>query len=267
MSAALDASRRLAGKIALITGAAGAQGRAAAMTFARHGAKLALADIDETRVQEVRSQVEAAGGEAFAVGVDVTQEASVRDMVEASLKHFGMLNVLYNNAGINNGGPTEAERDVDVVRLPIEIWQRMMGVNLTGVFLCCKHAIPALIAAGGGSVINISSTAGILGSSLSGHTYSASKGGLNSLTRSMAAAYAKHKVRVNAICPGSLEPVMRFGIPRTPERQKMLESNYPLGRLGTEEDVVQLAVHLASDESSWTTGAVIPVDGGFTSTS
>jgi len=267
MSSVRDASGRLTGKIALITGAAGAQGRAAAMIFARHGAKLALADIDEMRVQEVRAQVEAAGGEAFAVGVDVTQEASVRDMVEASLKHFGMLNVLYNNAGINNGGPTEAERDVDVVRLPLEIWQRMMSVNLTGVFLCCKHAIPALVVAGGGSVINISSTAGILGSSLSGHSYSASKGGLNSLTRSMAAAYAKHKVRVNAICPGSLEPVMRFGIPRTPERQRMLESNYPLGRLGTEEDVVQLAVYLASDESSWTTGAVIPVDGGFTSTS
>ncbi len=260
-------SARLEGKIALITGAAGAQGRAAAMTFAQHGAKVALADIDEARVNAVRDEVEAAGGEAFAIGVDVTSEDSVRRMVEASLAHFGKLNVLYNNAGINNGGSTEAERDVDVVRLPLEIWQRMLNVNLTGVFLCSKHAIPALISAGGGSVINISSTAGILGSLISGHTYSASKGGLNSLTRSMAAAYAKHKVRVNAICPGSLEPLMKFGIPRTPERQKMLEANYPIGRLGTPDDVVQLAVHLASDESSWTTGAIIPVDGGFTSTS
>ncbi len=259
-------SARLEGKIALITGAAGAQGRAAAMTFARQGAKVALADIDEGRVNAVRDEVKAAGGDAFSVVVDVTSEDSVKRMVAASLAHFGALNVLYNNAGINNGGPTEAERDVDVVRLPLEIWQRMLNVNLTGVFLCSKYAIPALISAGGGSVINISSTAGILGSSISGHTYSASKGGLNSLTRSMAAAYAKHKVRVNAICPGSLEPVMKFGIPRTPERQKMLEANYPIGRLGTEDDVVQLAVYLASDESSWTTGAIIPVDGGFTST-
>lgn len=265
MSAPMNA--RLAGKIALITGAAGAQGRVAAMTFARHGAKVALADIDETRVREVGAAVEAAGGEALAIGVDVTSEASVKSMVAAAVSRFGMLNVLYNNAGINNGGATEAERDVDVVRLPLEIWQRMVDVNLTGVFLCCKHAIPALIAAGGGSVINISSTAGILGSSISGHTYSATKGGLNSLTRSMAAAYARHRVRVNAICPGSLEPVMKFGIPRTPERQKMLEANYPIGRLGTEDDVVQLAVYLASEESSWTTGAVIPLDGGFTSTS
>ncbi len=260
-------SARLEGKIALITGAAGAQGRAAAMTFALHGAKVALADIDEGRVNAVRDEVRAAGGDAFSIAVDVTSEDSVKRMVAASLAHFGSLNVLYNNAGINNGGPTEAERDVDVVRLPLEIWQRMLNVNLTGVFLCSKHAIPALINAGGGSVINISSTAGILGSSISGHTYSASKGGLNSLTRSMAAAYAKHKVRVNAICPGSLAPVMKFGIPRTPERQKMLEANYPIGRLGTEDDVVQLAVHLASDESSWTTGTIIPVDGGFTSTS
>jgi NAD(P)-dependent dehydrogenase (short-subunit alcohol dehydrogenase family) len=260
-------SGRLAGKTALITGAAGAQGRAAARTFARQGARLALTDIDADRLETLRSEIEAAGGEAFAMAADVTSESSVKAMVAAALGRFGSLNVLYNNAGINNGGPTEAERDCDVVRLPLATWQRMLDVNLTGVFLCSKHAIPALIAAGGGSVINISSTAGILGSSLSGHTYSASKGGLNSLTRSMAAAYAKHQVRVNAICPGSLEPVMKFGIPRTPERQKMLESNYPIGRLGTEDDVVQLAVYLASDESAWTTGAIIPVDGGFSSTS
>jgi len=258
---------RLKGKTALITGAAGAQGSAAARIFAEQGARVALADLDASRAQAVAAQIVANGGEAMSVGVDVTSEESVKAMVEAALAHFGTLNVLYNNAGINNGGPTEAERDVDVVRLPLEIWQRMIAVNLTGVFLCSKHAIPALIAAGGGSVINISSTAGILGSSLSGHTYSASKGGVNSLTRSMAAAYAKHQVRVNAICPGSLQPVMRYGIPRTPERQKMLESNYPIGRLGSEEDVVNLAVYLASDESTWTTGAIIPVDGGFTSTS
>jgi NAD(P)-dependent dehydrogenase (short-subunit alcohol dehydrogenase family) len=187
-------------------------------------------------------------------------------MVEAVRAHYGRLDILYNNAGINNGGPTEAERDCDVIRLPLEIWRRMIDVNLTGVFLVSKYAVPLLIEAGGGSVINISSTAGILGSSLSGHAYSATKGGLNSLTRSMAAWYAKHKVRVNAICPGSLQPLMKFGIPRTPERQEMLESNYPIRRLGTEDDVVNLAVYLASDESTWTTGAVIPVDGGFTST-
>lgn len=259
--------RRLEGKTALITGAAGAQGRAAAHAVARHGARVALADIDEARVQQLAQDVIAEGGEALAIVADVTSEDSVRRMVDAALARFGSLTVLHNNAGINNGGPTEAERDGDVVRLPLHVWQRMIDVNLAGVLLYSKHAIPALIAAGGGSVVNISSTAGVLGSSLSGHSYSATKGGLNSLTRSMAAAYAKHQVRVNAICPGSLEPVMKFGIPRTPERQKMLEANYPIGRLGAEEDVVHLAVYLASDESAWTTGAVIPVDGGFKSTS
>lgn len=257
---------RLAGKTALITGAAGVQGRVAALTFARHGARVALSDLEESRVKKVADEVVAAGGDAFAVACDVTSEPAVRAMVEAVRAHYGRLDILYNNAGINNGGPTEAERDCDLIRLPLEIWRRMLDVNLTGVFLVSKYAVPLLIEAGGGSVINISSTAGILGSSLSGHAYSATKGGLNSLTRSMAAWYAKHKVRVNAICPGSLQPLMKFGIPRTPERQEMLESNYPIRRLGTEDDVVNLAVYLASDESTWTTGAVIPVDGGFTST-
>lgn len=260
-------SQRLAGKITLITGAAGAQGRSAAHAFVRQGSKVVLADIDEERVQKLAQDINAAGGQAFAITADVTSEDSVRRMVDDALTRFGSLNVLYNNAGINNGGPDLADRDCDVVNLSLHTWQRMIDVNLTGVFLCSKYAIPALIDAGGGSVINISSTAGILGSSISGHSYSATKGGLNSLTRSMAAAYAKHHVRVNAICPGSLEPVMKFGIPRTPERQKMLEANYPIGRLGTEEDVVHLAIYLASDESSWTTGTVIPLDGGFTSTS
>lgn len=257
---------RLAGKIALITGGAGVQGRVAATCFAAQGAKVAIADIDEAGAREVQRQVAQAGGEALAIAVDVTAEDSVRRMVEAVRARFGGLNVLYNNAGINNGGSAEPERDRDVVRLPLEIWQKMLAVNLTGVFLCSKHAIPLLIEAGGGSVINISSTAGILGSSISGHAYSATKGGLNSLTRSMAAAYAGHKVRVNAICPGSLEPVMKTGIPRTPERQQMLLANYPIGRLGTEDDVVHLAIYLASDESTWVTGTTIPLDGGFTST-
>lgn len=259
--------QRLAGKTALITGAAGAQGRAAALTFALHGARVALSDIDAESLHALQADVAAAGGDAYAVAADVTSEPSVVRMVGAALDRYGRLDVLYNNVGINNGGPTEAERDCDVVNLPLAIWQRMLDVNLTGVFLVSKYAIPALIAAGGGSVINISSTAGLLGSSISGHAYSATKGGLNSLTRSMAAAYAKHRIRVNAICPGSLQPLMKFGIPRTPERQRMLEANYPLGRLGSEDDVVQLAVYLASDESAWTTGACIPVDGGFTSTS
>lgn len=258
---------RLAGKTVLITGAAGVQGRVAAHTFASQGARVALTDIDEGKLRDVRTAVEAAHGDAFDVRADVTSEASVKRMVASVLERYGRLDVIYNNAGINNGGPTEAERDCDVVNLPLSTWQRMVDVNLTSVFLVCKHAIPALIEAGGGSVINISSTAGLLGSSISGHTYSATKGGVNSLTRSMAAAYAKHRIRVNAICPGSLQPVMKFGIPRTPERQQMLEANYPLGRLGSEDDVVQLAVYLASDESGWTTGAIIPVDGGFTSTS
>ena len=155
---------RLEGKTALITGAAGAQGRVAALTFARQGARVALADINEERVRAVQAEVEAAGGQACAMGVDVTSEDSVKAMVAAALARFGTLNVLYNNAGINNGGLTEAERDVDVVRLPLEIWQRMLAVNLTGVFLLTQTiGKRSMLPRKYGRILTVASIAGLRG--------------------------------------------------------------------------------------------------------
>lgn len=254
---------RLNGKRILVTGGAGAQGQGAAVRFCAEGARVAVADIDLERAK----QTARLAGNAVPLQVDVADEPSVRAMVDAARSALGGIDVLYNNAGINNGGTSEAERDRDVAQLPLEVWRRMIDVNLTGSYLCAKHTVPLIVESGGGAVINISSTAGLRGSRVSGHAYASSKGGVISLTRSMAAAYAAKQVRVNAICPGTLEALMVTGIPRNEERRRMLTANYPLGRLGTVEDVVHLAVYLASDESSWVTGAVIPVDGGMTAAS
>ncbi len=255
---------RLEGKIALITGAAGGQGQAAAHRFAAEGAKVALTDIDADKLDAVAASVRSNGGAVFAQAADIAEPASVEAMVAAALNTFGRLDILYNNAGINTGGSAPADRDTELTALSIETWNKVIAVNLTGTFLCSKYAIPAIVAAGGGSVINLSSTAALVGGKVSGHAYAASKGGIVSMTKAMAAAYADDNVRVNAICPGSLDFIMVNGIPRDDARLEMLTSRFPLKRLGTVDDVMHLAVFLASDESTWITGAAIPLDGGMT---
>lgn len=262
---------KLEDKVVFVTGAAGAQGRVAVRRFLDEGARVVAGDIDATALDGLRTGLQSAPGGAtdrlLTVACDVASEPSVeRAMTEASA-WAGRLDGLYNNAGMNNGGRLEAERDRDVANLALEIWSRMMAVNLTGVFLCSKHAVPALRRSGGGAIVNVSSTAGLRGNAISGHAYAASKGGVNALTRSMAAAYAKDGIRVNAICPGTLEEVMVTGIPRDTARHEMLQARFPLGRLGTAGDVVDLAVFLLSAQSDWMTGTVIPVDGGMTAVS
>ena len=250
---------RLRGKVALITGSGSGQGRAAAILFAREGARVIVSDVNVAGGEETVQLVQRAGGEAIFQAADVSNAADVEALVQAATRTYGGVHVLYNNAAIYGGG-----LDDFVTELAEDGWDRIVDVNLKGVFLCCKFGIPALIAAGGGSVVNIASAAGLIGSRNRSHAYSATKGGVISLTRAMAVAYARRGVRVNAICPGGVDTPMIAGLIDTEDRQRRFAQAHPLGRLGTPEDVAFCALYLASDESSWVTGGIFPVDGGFT---
>jgi NAD(P)-dependent dehydrogenase (short-subunit alcohol dehydrogenase family) len=249
---------RLAGKVALITGSGSGQGRAAAVLFAREGARVVVGDVNVAGGEETVRLVRDAGGDAIFYAADVSKAAEVEALVEAATRAYGGLHALYNNAAIWGGG------DNFVTDLGEEAWDRIVAVNLKGIFLCCKYGIPALIAAGGGSVINTASAAGLIGSRNRSHAYSATKGGVIALTRAMAVAYARRGVRVNAICPGGVDTPMIASLIDTEDRRHRFAQAHPLGRLGTPEDVAYCALYLASDESSWVTGAAFPVDGGFT---
>jgi NAD(P)-dependent dehydrogenase (short-subunit alcohol dehydrogenase family) len=250
---------RLAGKVALITGAASGQGRAAARLFAQEGAKVVVADVAVEGGEETVRLVKETGGEASFVAIDVSQSADVERGVRFTVQTYGGLHVLYNNAAIWQLG-----FDNRVTELVEEAWEKIISVNLKGVYLCCKYGIPELIKAGGGSVINTASVAGLVGSGQPTHTYAASKGGVISLTRAMAIAYAPQKVRVNVICPGGVDtPMIAPLITDTGVRERFAAS-HPLRRMGTPEDIAYCALYLASDESSWVTGSVFTIDGGYT---
>lgn len=249
---------RLAGKVALITGSGSGQGRAAAILFAREGARVVVSDVNVAGGEETVRLVHKAGGEAIFHAADVSKADQVQALVETSARAYGALHVLYNNAAVWGGG------DNFVTELSEDVWDRILAVNLKGVFLCCKYGISALVTAGGGSVINTASAAGLVGSRNRSHAYSATKGGLIALTRAMAVAYARRGVRVNAICPGGVDTPMIGSLIDTEDRRQRFAQSHPLGRLGTPEDVAYCALYLASDESSWVTGTAFPVDGGFT---
>ncbi len=250
---------RLEGKVALITGGASGQGRAASIQFAAEGASVVLSDIQEEGGTQTMHMVKENGGQALFVAADVSSEVDAQAMVEAALKEYGALHILYNNAATVGVG-----LDSDVIKLSIDAWDRIMNVNLRGIFLASKFGVPALIDAGGGSVINTASIAGLVGSPYAGHAYTASKGGVISLTRGMAMRYARHKVRVNAICPGGVETPMTAQIRERPEALDQFIDAHPIGRLGTSEDIASMALYLASDESSWVTGSIFTIDGGRT---
>ena len=251
---------RLASKVALITGAGSGQGRAAALLFAREGARVVVSDVNVAGGEETVRLVRAAGGEATFQAADVAHAAAVETLLQTTVRTYGGLHVLYNNAAIWDRGGL----DNYVTELSEEGWDTIMAVNLKGVYLCCKYGIPALIDAGGGSVINTASAAGLIGSRNRSHAYSATKGGVIALTRAMAIAYARQGVRVNAICPGGVDTPMIAPILDTTERQQRFAAAHPLGRLGTPEDIAYFALYLAADESSWVTGGIFPIDGGVT---
>ena len=246
---------RLAGKVAIITGAASGIGRAAALLFATEGAKVVIADVDEERGRAVEGEI---GDEALFVRTDVADGAQVRALVQAAVRKFGRLTTLYNNAAPVELVNTE---DRSVTDLPEEVFDRMIAVILRGTYLCSKHAIPEIVRAGGGSVINTSTVDAIVGQG--GYdAYAAAKGGVLSLTRAMAVGYARHGVRVNAILPGFVRtPATEPWLARDASR-RVMESLH-LTRIGEPEDIARFALYLASDESEYVTGGWHAIDGGF----
>jgi NAD(P)-dependent dehydrogenase (short-subunit alcohol dehydrogenase family) len=247
---------RLAGKVCVITGAGGAMGREAALLFAAEGARVCAADVDAGLAEET---VALCRGEALAVAADVASEESVRELYARASARFGGIDVLYNNAGIS---PPD---DASILETSVEAWQRVQDVNARGVFLCCKHGIPYLLERGGGSVINVASFVALLGAATSQISYTASKGAVLSLSRELAVEFARRGVRVNALCPGPVEtPLLRRIYGEDPAAFERRRVHLPMGRLATPREVVNAALFLASDESSYVTGATFLVDGGLT---
>ena len=247
---------RLKGKVAVISGGARGLGAAEARLLAKEGAKVVIGDVLREEGRQMEAEISEAGGEALFVDLDVTKEGNWQRAVEATVSRFGKLNVLVNNAGISPPGTIE---DTSV-----ETWAQTMAVNVRGVFLGTKAAIPEMRKAGGGSIINISSIAGIVGSDVFPHAYVASKGAVRSFTKAIAIQYAKEQIRCNSIHPGGIEtPLTRQFLSADPTLREKLTSRTPMGRLGQPEEVAFGVLYLASDESSFVTGAELLIDGGW----
>ena len=250
---------RLQDKVVIITGAGGGMGRTAALMFAGQGARVVVAEFGEAAGVETVRQVEAAGGRATFVKVDVSDETEARAMVDHAVATYGRLDVLYNNAGIM------PEADHSVTDTDVAVWDQVMAVNVRGVYLGCKFAIPQMIANGGGSIINIASFVALVGCSVPQDAYTASKGALLALTRSLAVQFGPNGIRTNAICPGPVEtPMLMDWLVKDEEAKRIRLARNPTGRFGKPEEIVNMAIYLASDESRWTNGAQLVVDGGIT---
>jgi len=248
-------SKRLDGKVCVITGAGGGMGRDAALLFSEEGAKVCVADVDGAAAEQTASDAR----EAFALQVDVADAESVERMYAETAQRFGGIDVLYNNAGIS---PAD---DASILETEADAWQRVQDVNTKGVYLCCKHGIPHLLERGGGSVINVASFVALVGAATSQISYTASKGAVLSLSRELAVQFARQGVRVNALCPGPVETPLLLRIfgddPAAYERRRI---HLPMGRLAKPREIVNAALFLASDESSYVNGATFVVDGGLT---
>ncbi|MDR7481987.1 MAG: glucose 1-dehydrogenase [Armatimonadota bacterium] len=253
---------RLAGKVALITGAGAGMGREAALLFAAEGASVVVADLHDDAAQETARAIRAAGGEALAVRCDVAVPEDNRAMVDAAVARYGRLQVFYANAGIVDRRPDGG--DVGLERISLETWQRILAVNLTGVFLGCRYAIPEIAKAGGGAVIITASVGALVAHRAHNHAYVASKAALLGLARNLAVEYAPQRVRVNCLCPGQIRTAMMEPFYRDPARAQRVIDLTPMARFGEAREVAQVALFLASDESSFMTGAAVVVDGGWT---
>jgi NAD(P)-dependent dehydrogenase (short-subunit alcohol dehydrogenase family) len=250
---------RFKGEVAVVTGAASGIGEATAIAFAQEGAGVVIVDTDREQGEVVAKKIEEQGGDVLVVPTDVARENEVQGMVEDVTARWGRLDVLVNNAGIYY--------QADVVDTPFEVWNDVLAVNLSGPFLCTKYAVPVMIRGGGGAVVNVASEAGLVG--IKGQVaYNVSKGGMIALTRSCAVDLAGQGVRVNCVCPGTSDtPLVREAVNRASDpaaARRALEEVRPLNRLGKPEEIAAAILYLASSEAGYATGAILSVDGGYT---
>jgi NAD(P)-dependent dehydrogenase (short-subunit alcohol dehydrogenase family) len=248
-----EGSGRLAGKVAVVTGAGSGIGLATVRRFTTEGAKVVCADVDEASGQAAAAEV---GGKFIAV--DVTSEDNVRALFAETVETFGTLDVVFNNAGIS---PPD---DDSILTTGLDAWQRVQQVNLTSVYLCCKYAIEQMLAHGGGSIINTASFVAVLGSATSQISYTASKGGVLAMSRELGVQFAREGIRVNALCPGPVNtPLLKELFAKDPERANRRLVHVPMGRFGEPEEIAAAVTFLASDDSSFITASTFLVDGGI----
>ena len=249
---------RLQDKVALITGASSGIGRETALLFAQEGAKVVAVDVNDDGGNATVNEINNNGGTAVYVHADVSVAADCENMVRMAEESFGKLDILFNNAGIMHS------QDDDAIATEEDVWDLTMNINLKGVFLGCKYGIPALRRAGGGSIINTASFVSILGAATPQLAYTASKGGVLSMTRELAVIHARENIRVNALCPGPLRTELLMKFLNTEEKKQRRLVHVPMGRFGEATEMAQAALYLASDESSYVTGTDFMVDGGIT---
>jgi NAD(P)-dependent dehydrogenase (short-subunit alcohol dehydrogenase family) len=249
---------RLDGKVALITGGASGMGRVAAALFASEGASVLLTDVSDEAGEATATEIGDAGGRAAYVHADVSKEADAEAMVAAAVERFGGLHILYNNAGVML--PEDGSVDATDER----IWDITLGVNVKGVAFGCKYGVPAMIASGGGSIVNVASFVAWMGAATSQTAYTSSKGAVLAMTREIAVEYARRGVRCNALCPGPIETPLLMQLLSDDAKRQRRFVHIPMGRLGRAEELAKAALFLASDDSSFMTGASLIVDGGIT---
>jgi NAD(P)-dependent dehydrogenase (short-subunit alcohol dehydrogenase family) len=249
---------RLQDKVAIITGAGSGIGREAALIFAREGASVVVADMNGDAGTQTVEDITAAGGEAIFVCTNVAEAGSVEALVRETEGRFDQLDVIFNNAGIF------PDADGSVVDTSEDVWDLVMNVNLKGVFLGCKYAIPAMQRAGGGSIINVASFVALVGAATPQIAYTASKGGVLSMTREIAVEFARQNIRANALCPGPVDTPLLQSILSDPVKRERRLVHIPLGRFAQAGEIANAALYLASDESSYVNGSTFVVDGGIT---